>query len=894
VSVSVRDRFRLRRRWLADLLRRGRFEREMGAEMAHHLELEIAERIAAGEPPAEARRGALRDFGGLARFQDEAREARGFGGWDSFWQDLRYAARMLRRAPAFTAVAVATLAVGIGATTAVFSVVDGLLLEPLGIHRPERVVRLLSYRTDGSGRGTISAPDFRDWMEQSAAFEAGALYDEYAPTLVVRDRATKLPAASVGASFFDVLGLRPALGRFFLPEEDAGGANRVVLSWGLWQEAFGADPSVVGRTIELSGFAYTVVGVAPPFEGLGLSGGILQEPRLWRSTPRYFATNGRGGRSFTAIARLAPNATLSRAQAELDEIQARLAVEYPEQDANVVPRVVSLTEQLVGGVRPALLALLAAVGLVLLIACANVANLLLFRATARAREVAMRAALGASRRRIVRQLLVESLLLALAGAAGGVALAAVATRSLVALAAGQLPRTENVGLDIGVLAFATLAACGSALLFGLVPALRATRVDLRGTLVDGERGTEPGGRGGLRHAVVAAQAGLAIVVMLGAGLLGRSLLRLSAVDPGLAVERLAVLRIDPPPDAYDPSTDEGEVATLGLYRRLAERLEALPGVEAVGLTDLLPMSGNFDGNGFLVVGRPKPEPGVRQAEETRAVSPGFFAAAGVPVLRGRSFSPVDDAPDAAFVAVVSASFARRHFPAGDAVGAELRIFDPEAPPSRVVGVVGDVTQFTLDAEPEPVLYVPQSQAPDWKQDEPWILLRTAGEPASLLAAARAAVQEIEPRTPVYAAQPMSAVVGATLARPRFRTVLFLGFAGIAFLLAAIGVYGLVAYAVARRRPEIGVRLALGAAPRRIAGHLLVEGLRPVALGAAVGLAVGLGAARLLESLLYDVRVVDPVTFLAVPAALVLAASFAALAPALSAARLSPARVLRAE
>jgi predicted permease len=470
----------------------------------------------------------------------------------------------------------------------------------------------------------------------------------------------------------------------------------------------------------------------------------------------------------------------------------------------------------------------------------------------------------------------------------------VATRSLVALAAGQLPRTENVGLDIGVLAFATLAACGSALLFGLVPALRATRVDLRGTLVDGERGTEPGGRGGLRHAVVAAQAGLAIVVMLGAGLLGRSLLRLSAVDPGLAVERLAVLRIDPPPDAYDPSTDEGEVATLGLYRRLAERLEALPGVEAVGLTDLLPMSGNFDGNGFLVVGRPKPEPGVRQAEETRAVSPGFFAAAGVPVLRGRSFSPVDDAPDAAFVAVVSASFARRHFPAGDAVGAELRIFDPEAPPSRVVGVVGDVTQFTLDAEPEPVLYVPQSQAPDWKQDEPWILLRTAGEPASLLAAARAAVQEIEPRTPVYAAQPMSAVVGATLARPRFRTVLFLGFAGIAFLLAAIGVYGLVAYAVARRRPEIGVRLALGAAPRRIAGHLLVEGLRPVALGAAVGLAVGLGAARLLESLLYDVRVVDPVTFLAVPAALVLAASFAALAPALSAARLSPARVLRAE
>ncbi|MEJ2186673.1 MAG: ABC transporter permease [Gemmatimonadota bacterium] len=883
------------RSWLSGLVGRSRFEREMSAEMAHHLELEVRDRVAAGMGEVEARRTALRDFGGVERWKEESRAARGFSGWDALWQDLRYGLRTLRGSPAFTLVAVATLAVGIGATTAVFSVVDGLLLRPLAYRQPDRIVRLLSYAEDGSGRGTISAPDYYDWMEQSTAFESGALYDEYSPTLMVEGAATKVNAASVGASYFDVLGVRPAVGRFFLPAEDAGGSARVVLSWGLWHDVFGGDPGVVGRVIDLSGFPYTVVGVASPMEDPGLSGASWGAPRLWRSTPRYFRTNGRGSRSFTAIARLRPGVTREQAESQLRAIQARLAKEYPAQDANRVPRIASLKDDMVGGVRPVLWVLLAAVGLVLLIACANVANLLLFRAAARGREMAMRTALGASRGRVVRQLMVESLLLALLGAVAGVGLAVLATKALMALAAGQLPRAEAVGIDVPVLGFALAVACGAAFLFGLLPALHTTRVDLRGALGDGGRGTTSGSQGRLRTGVVAAQVAMAVVVMLGAGLLGRSLLRLQAVDPGVAASRALVMRIDPPPDPYDPSTDAGERSLFGLYDRIDRRLAALPGVQAVGMVDLLPMSGSFDGNPFLIVGRPTPEPGHLPSEETRAISPGYFDAMGIPLTAGRNVRPSDNGDeDAENVVVVNQSFVRRYFPDGGALGAQLRMFGPHSPPARIVGIVGDVTQFSLDRAPQPVLYLPQAQAPAWQQDEPWIVLRTNGDPATLTSAARSAIHQIEPRTPVYSAQPMKAVVSATLARPRFRTFLLLAFAGIAFLLAAIGVYGMVAYAVSRRLPEIGVRMAMGADARRILRHVLGQGLWPVLLGGGVGLLAGLAAVRLLAGFLFQVGAADPVTFVAVPLSLAAVAALAALLPARRAARTSPARVLRAE
>jgi putative ABC transport system permease protein len=810
-------------------------------------------------------------------------------------QDLRYAARSLRKSPGFAFTAVLTLALGIGATTAVFTVVDQLLIRPLAYRAPDRIVRLLSYDADGSGRGTISAPDYSDWIAQSSVFESSALYDEYSPTLTLGGVARKLNAASVSASYFDVLGVRPAVGRFFLPEEDAGGSSRVVLSWGLWRGAFGAEPNVVGRVIDLSGYPYTIVGVAPPMEDPGLSGVGFGNPALWRSTPKYFGTNGRGGHSFTAIARLKPGVSIAEAQAQLNAIQSRLAVAYPREDANRVVRAVSLKESLVGGVQPALLTLLASVGLVLLIACANVANLLLFRAAARAREIGLRTALGASRVRVVRQLMVESLVLALVGGAAGVGLASMATRGLVALAAGQLPRVSAVRIDLGVLVFAVAAACGAAFLFGLVPALHTTKVDLRTALTDGGRGATAGRRARLRTTFVGIEVAMAIVVMLGAGLLGRSLARLEGVDPGVAADHVLVMRVDPPPTIYDVSTEGGKASLFALDKRMTERLAALPGVDAVGMTDLLPMTGDFDGNAFTIVGQPAPKPGFRPSEETRAVSPGYFSAMRIPLIAGRGIRASDNGDAASEnVLVVNQSFAHRYFPNGGVVGAQLHIFSPDGPPARIVGVVGDVTQFTLDRPADPVIYVPRPQAPAWQLDEPWIVVRTTGAPAALIATARAALHDVAPHTPVYSAQTMRSVVRATFARPRFRTFLLLAFAAIAFLLAAVGVYGLVAYATSRRLPELGLRVALGADRRDIVRGVVGRGLRPVVVGATGGMLVGFLVVRLLRGFVYGVAPTDPLTFVAVPAVLLAVAAAAAWLPARRASRVDPMVVLRIE
>jgi putative ABC transport system permease protein len=492
-------------------------------------------------------------------------------------------------------------------------------------------------------------------------------------------------------------------------------------------------------------------------------------------------------------------------------------------------------------------------------------------------------------------LLVESLLLGLSGAALGVLLAAGVTRGVVALAAGQLPRLDNVGLDAGVLGFTAIVGVLAALIFGLVPALHTADVDLAGALREGGRGSAGSRRQGvLRNLVVAGQVALAIVVMLGAGLLGRSLLRLQAVDPNLDADRVLTIRIDPPSDPYFTDEDTAGIAVALLYDRVVEGVRALPGVEAAAIVDLLPMSGSFNGNSFRFVGEPPPAPGAGLSAETRAVGAGYFDAHGVPILRGRAFADSDRA-GARRVIIASAEWVRTNLPPDkDPIGVQLTVFDHEAEPYTIVGVAADAAQFTLDQPPVPTLWVPLDHAPIWMRDEPYLIVRAARDPAGLVGAIRTAVRDIDPRIPVYRAATMRDVVDATLVRPRFRTVLLLAFAALAFLLAAIGVYGMVAYTVARRLPELGVRMALGADAGMIRRLVIGEGMRPVIIGAVVGLAAGLASVRVLAAYLYDISATDPATFIGAPVMLAAVAALAARLPARRAARLAPVEVLRTD
>ncbi|HSJ15850.1 MAG TPA: ABC transporter permease, partial [Longimicrobiales bacterium] len=521
---------------LSRLLRRGRLSREMQVELRQHVELEVEDRIRSGMSPAEARRTALRDFGGEARWLEEARVARGWRPVDEVAQDARYAWRTLRRTPSFAVVAIATLAVAIGATTLVFGVVDGVLLRPFSYDANERIVRLkdVSERYGDGARGPISYANFSDMRAQASSWQAAAVYDEWQVSVVQGGVAQRIDGAYVDASWFDVLGVRPAMGRFFLPEEaEPGSAQVLVLSWGLWQEQFGGDPGVLGSTVEANGVARTVVGVTPRgLEDPGLSGGSFGSPRMWAPAPRYFLSNSRGARSFTALIRLRDGVTLERAQAEVDALQAQLVAEYPESNEGYRARLVPLLEDRTGGVRAPLLLLLGAVGLVLLIACANIANLLLVRGSVRRREVELRTVLGAARGRILRQLLVENVMLAVIGSALGMTVAAAGLRALRLTLGERLPRLELVQLDARVFLFAGAVTLGAALLFGLLPAFQMARGELAGGLRAGGRVRGDGARG-LRSAIISAEVAIAVIVLVAAGLLVRSLVRLESVHPGL-------------------------------------------------------------------------------------------------------------------------------------------------------------------------------------------------------------------------------------------------------------------------------------------------------------------------------------------------------------------------
>lgn len=797
-------------------------------------------------------------------------------------QDLRLAVRQLWTSRGFTLTVVVTLALAIGATTAVFSIVDGVLLRPLPFAAPDRLVRVFPV-SPGGAVDSFSPPNFLDWQAASLRTTAAAAIDVGTLNLSgAGGEPEQVQGARVSASLFSVLGVRPLAGRWFAPEEDQRGGPRVaVISEALWRRRFGGDRGLIGRPIELNGQPYTVIGVAPRHQR------FPGDTDVW--VPLVFsahALRNRGAYYLAVIARLAPGATVASARAEARTIGRRLTQQYLEDNAGYGLGLAPLQELMVGDVRTPLLVLLGAVLSVLLIACANVASLLLVRAAAREGEIAIRMALGAGRVRIVRCLAIESLVLAVAGGAAGLGLAAWVMEALVALAP-QTPRLYEVRLDPPVLLFALGITLATGMMFGLAPALLASRPDLAGTMRQETSG--PRGRTGARarNVLVVAEIAAAMVLLTCAGLLLRSFARLQRVELGFRPEHAVTFSLSLPSVRY---ADDPQIGAF--VDRLLERMERLPGVTAAGAASYaMPLDSRDLGYPFAIEGRPPALPGQRPGIRVGLVTPGFLPALEVPLRRGRGLTERDRA-GAPPVVLLNEAAARRFFPGESPLGRRIRLDWTHKGALRggeVVGIVGDYRQEVLQRESSPQLFLPIAQA---TQNSVTVVLRTASDPAAAAGAARAAVREIDPAIPLYEVRTLNEVVAASAAPPKFYLLLLGSFAAIALLLAAVGIYGAIAYTVRKRAQEIGIRMALGATRERVLGMVVRQGLTLAAVGSAAGLAGALFATRALRGLLYQVSAADPAIYLAVAALLVLVAALASWLPARHAAGTEPQTALR--
>jgi putative ABC transport system permease protein len=875
-------------------LRQRELEQRMDAEMRFHLEMATRENIAAGMTPESAGRAARVSFGGVEQVKEVCREQRRLGWIEDVGQDVRLAGRLLRKSPGFTAAALVTLALGIGATTAIFSVVDGVLLRPLPYPESERLVRV-GERFRNSYE-TINYPNFRDWQAQQTVFQGLAVWRRASANLTGGGEPLRLPVVQVSGGLFPLLGLHPQLGRTITAADDAPGAPAVaVLAHGLWQRRFGSDPAALGRSITLDGRPHAIVGVMPadfPFPG-----------ELWQAVgPVAAGWTNRGERQgLRGIARLRPGVGLVEARAAMDTIAARLE-KVDRNNEGVRIGVDPLLDSQVGHLRRSLGVLLGAALLVLAIACANVAALLLARAVVRGREMAVRAALGAGRGRLVRQLLTESLLLSAGGCLGGVLLAHLALEPLLALAAaGQLPRLQEVGIDGRVLTFSLAVALGTGLLFGLAPAWQIGRADLQASLREAA-GRTTAARTPLRQGLLVGQVALTLVLLVGAGLLLKSFYRLQQVEAGYQAERVLAFRLNLPARKY-PSLG----SQLTFYRQLQERLRVLPGVQSASLASQIPLDESSSDMTFFVDGQPEPPAQQQPVMETHVVGLDYFRTLGIPLLRGRLFAPGDDrghlpAEQANSwdswvagirVVVIDEELARRHWPGQDPIGQRIRLpWGPRAqqPVMTVVGVVGHVKLDRLrEPDAKPQAYFPFLQAP---QGEMTVVLKTALPPETVVAAARAAVQALDPDQPNYGVRTLSEMRARNVAPERLQLLLLGIFAAAALVLATVGLYALLAYSVAQRRREIGVRLALGARRAQVSALVLRQGLTLALAGIAVGLGGVLATTHLLRTLLFQVSPADPAIVGSVTALVLSVTAAAALLPARRAANLDPMAALR--
>jgi putative ABC transport system permease protein len=804
--------------------------------------------------------------------------------------DLRYAVRNLRTHPTFTSVAVLTIALGVGSVTAIFSVVDAVLLQGLPFEAPEDLVQIWSSNPErGVARGFMSPPDITDFQERNRTTTDLAAYSEAELALIDRDGvAVKVTGSWAGDNLFDVLGARALVGRALTEGDGAPGAEKVlVLGHGFWQSRFGGDVDVIGQSLTVEEDLYTVVGVMPP--GFDFPGSSSLWLNRW-----LMSYPGRYARWMDVVARLGPDVELSAARADFAGIASQLEEEFPQFNRAYTTTMIPLHEAVVGDIRSTLLVLLGATGLLLLVACVNVVNLLLSRMADRNQELALRTALGAGRFRLSRQLLTESVVLASAGAALGVFMASLGISLLVALGPENLPRLDEVQLDKRVLLFTLLTTGATGLLVGLAPIIRLVRTDVRGTLQDGSRGSTGGRRRGqARRLLVSTQVAIAVVLVTGAGLLSRSFIELTDTDPGFDVAGALSLRVDLPSGAYE---DLGRVSDF--HAEMVDRLGELPGVVAVASTATVPFEREipFLGN-FSVQGRDPPEQGQEPLGHYRQVSPGYFATMGIEIVSGREFDRLDDR-ESKGVAVVNRALVARYFPNEDPIGRVIGGLPPHvalggffAESFEIVGVAEDVKYFGLGQPSDPSLYLPVAQAPFRRMS---YIVRTTSDPETLVASARRTVQSLDPTVPVSQMSTLDRIVSTSVARERFSTMLLVLFAAVAMTLAAIGVYGVISYGVSQRRAELGIRIAMGAEPGDVQKLVLIEGVRMTFGGVLGGLIGAALLSRVMESQLYGISSTDPVTFGTVAIALSVVALAAAWVPAHRTARMDPMRALQGE
>ena len=805
-----------------------------------------------------------------------------------FLQDLRHGARLLLRSPGFTLVAVAALAIGIGATTAIFSVIHTLLIEPLPYKDADRLAIVWEHNLPRDRKNNVVSPgNFIHWREMQRSFLdmagiSGSVGLSFKVTITGAGEPEEVPMQLVTASFFPVLGVNPVQGRPFTAEEDKPNSRVAVISDRLWKRKFSGDTGLLNRTVTIGGHAYTVVGIMPP----GFSY-LDKTVDVW--LPMGFNAQARTprGRWMNVAARLKPGVTFEQAQQDMTRVHAALTQMFPDFNTGWTARVVPLREELTGKVRPALLILAAAVGFVLLIACANVANLLLSRATSRQRELAVRAALGAGRGRIVRQLLAESLVLAAAGGVGGLLLAWWALNLLRAVVAEKLPiqRLEAVGVDGWMLAFTLGASILSGVLFGIVPALTASGPALNDALRDGGRSGSTARGNRVRAAFVVTEIALALMLLVGAGLLIRSFMHVLNTNPGFESERTITMDVAVPGSRYPEATNRIE-----FFTRLLDRASALPGVHAAGAISFLPLAGMGAATAYEVVGQPPPPKGEDHVCDVRVATNGYFEALRIPLLRGRWFNE-NDANDVKNRVIINEAMARRHWPGEDPIGKRIKVYWNDTREDEIIGVVGDVRQTTLEEAPRATNYWPYARFP---YNGMTLTIRTAGDPTSIVRSVVAIVRDQDPQLAVADIRTMEQVVSDSIAERRLTMTMLTVFAAAALILAAVGIYGLIAYSVTQRTQEIGIRMALGAqrahVMRMVVGHALLLSAIGIALGA-VGAAV---LTRLMDRLLFDVRQSDPLTFVAVAGLLAIVAAAASYIPGRRAARVDPIVALRAE